>query len=196
MAQCIGTFRRPDLVMVCQQDDGPPCRAHRCNAEACYCKQEAFTGFAPMVGFVEDDGGRKVAGYKGRAGDCVTRAFCILTGQDYRTAYRELANANAKYGRKRERSARNGVNKAAYERVFKAAGLVKVKLPRGPRPTYSEAHARYGDCLVSTTRHIAAIVGGNYRDTFDDRTYKWRNEYDEVEIRERKAQSVWVKQTA
>lgn len=36
------------------------------------------------------DGGRKDAGYKGSAGDCVTRAIAIATGEGYRAVYKEL----------------------------------------------------------------------------------------------------------
>jgi hypothetical protein len=40
--------------------------------------------------FVYDDGGRKAAGFKGKTGDCVTRAIAIATGQPYQTVYADL----------------------------------------------------------------------------------------------------------
>ena len=63
--------------------------------------------------FQYDDGGRAAAGFRGDAGDCVTRAIAIATRQDYLTVYHSL-NALAKSERtgKSKRgvsSARNGV---------------------------------------------------------------------------------------
>lgn len=142
-----------------------------------------------MIGYEHDDGGRIAAGYKGEAGDCVTRALAILTGKPYRELYRELARAQQSVTG--TRSARNGISSKAYQKVYAAHGLTKVKLPKGPRPTYTEAHRRYGNCIVSTTRHVCALVDGKLRDIFDGRTYLWDNGlYDEE--RERKAMSVWV----
>ena len=137
-----------------------------------------------MIGFSYDDGGRRGAGYKGDAGDCTVRALAILTGETYRTVYLDMAQANKRVEGKR--SARNGVLPKVYQPVFQTYGLERVKLPKGTRPTYTEAHERYGDCIVKTARHVSAIVDGDLRDTFDGRTYEW-----EDETRERKAQSIW-----
>ena len=126
------------------------------------------------VGFAFDDGGRKAAGYKGSAGDCVVRAMAILTGIDYQQCYDELAEGNSKQTRVRasdrgKRSARNGVYRTAFAPVFKQHGLEKVKLPKGPRPTITEAHAQYGNCIISTRKHLFAIIDGAVRDTWDCR---------------------------
>jgi hypothetical protein len=48
-----------------------------------------------MVAFQHDDGGRKAAGYKGSAGDCVTRAIAIAAELPYREVYDALAAGNA-----------------------------------------------------------------------------------------------------
>ena len=144
-----------------------------------------------MLGFVLDDGGRKAAGYKGNARDCVARALAIMTGEDYRAIYKELAAAQKEVTGKR--SARNGISKKAYPKVFGKHGLRKVRLGRGVRPTYAQAHAEYGDCIVSTTKHVCALVNGKLRDAFDGRTYEWENENGDIETRERKAMSIWVK---
>ena len=152
-----------------------------------------------MIGYVYDDGGRLEAGFKGIAGDCVARALAVFTGESYEQVYRDLAAANKTAGK--SRSARNGLRKDVYEPVYLKYGLVKVRLPKGPRPTYTEAYGQHGDCIVSTAKHIAAIVDGELRDTFDGRTYEWgdtvayRNGVTTIEpggTRERKAQGVWV----
>ena len=148
-----------------------------------------------LIGYERDDGGRADAGYRGSAGDCVTRAAAILTGLPYREVYRKMADAERRYG-SGKRSARNGISKKASPKVFADLGLVKVKIPRGPRPTFTEAHERFGDCIVTTTKHLAAIVDGKLRDTSDIRLYHWTEVTDGVEVsetRERKAMSVWVR---
>ena len=149
-------------------------------------------------GFVQDDGGRAASGRKGDAGDCVTRAMSILTqptsglsvADNYDRCYKLLATAEGKATG--VKSARNGISTKAYSKVFAAEGLAKVKLPAGARPTFAEAHERYGDCIVSTNGHIAALVGGALHDKSDCRTYFWMDEYGDEEERSRKARSVWV----
>ena len=39
---------------------------------------------------IRHDGGRKAAGFKGKAGDCATRAIAIATGHEYRQVYDRL----------------------------------------------------------------------------------------------------------
>jgi hypothetical protein len=70
-------------------------------------------GARTMIGFELDDGGRAAAGFRGSAGDCVTRAVAIATGRPYRQVYDDLAELALAYGRRR-RSARDGVAPAVY----------------------------------------------------------------------------------
>ena len=161
-----------------------------------------------MIDFVKNDGGRKAAGYKGTVGDCVVRAVSILEGgtaETYQAAYETsrvenqgVINRKRKpLSRKRadgDPSPEKGSLKAATPRVLKAHGFVKVDLREWTeKPTFSQAYERYGNCIVSTTRHIAAVVNGSLQDLFNGLTYEWENEYGQVEVRERKAMSIWVK---
>ena len=173
-----------------------------------------------MIDYQHDDGGRRAAGYRGRTGDCIVRAIAICTGQDYRAIYLTMAeqmkrngytasgNAYATSERNRRAPRRRGqLNaKRVQNHVLELHGFRKVRLPAGARPTFTEAHRRYGDCIVGTTKHMAAIVDGALRDTWDGRTYEWaplrtQSERDAlhaagltgIETRERKAQSVWVR---
>ena len=155
-----------------------------------------------MIGYRYDDGGRAAAGYRGKTGDCVVRAIAICAREEYLAVYRTMAqhmksngyaasgNAYATRERNRKAPRRRGqlTAKRVQDRVLESYGFHKVRLPSGERPTFTEAHRRYGDCIVGTTKHLAAIVEGVLRDTFDGRTYEW-----EIETRERKAQSVWVR---
>jgi len=70
-----------------------------------------------MSGFVYNDGGRKAAGYKGDAGDCVTRAVAIASGLKYQEVYDRLAEGNANQRRTKgqtknanARTARDGID--------------------------------------------------------------------------------------
>ena len=103
--------------------------------------------------------------------------------------YNLVADFNSNNGQ--SRSARNGVKVKDTPKLMKDFGLEKVKLSRGVRPTYTEAYERYGDCIVKTTKHVAAIVGGNLLDTFDGRVYYWDDGLTITE-RERKATSIWI----
>ena len=165
-----------------------------------------------MIDYRYDDGGREAAGYRGRIGDCVVRAIAICTGEDYRAVYLTMAehmkrNGHAASGnayatrernRKAPRSKGQLIARRVQDRVLEVYGFRKVSLPAGARPTFTEAHRRYGDCILGTTKHVAAVVNDALRDTFDGRTYEWAEPRTEsgIETRERKAQSVWVRRQA
>ena len=176
-----------------------------------------------MIDYQYDDGGREAAGYRGRTGDCVVRAIAVCARQNYRAVYLTMAeqmkrngyaaSGNAYAIRERHRRAprRKGQISArrVQDRVLELYGFRKVRLPAGARPTFTEAHRRFGDCIVGTTKHVAAVVDGALRDTFDGRVYEWAKPRTEsgwdvfrqaaqtgFETRERKAQSVWVRDQA
>ena len=72
------------------------------------------------------------AGFKGDAGDCVTRAITIATARTYRDVYDELSDAPARpksKGKQHARSARNGVPMK-----------VVAPLPRGARVAVDAGH--------------------------------------------------------
>ena len=167
-----------------------------------------------MIGFTYDDGGRKAAGYKGSARDCVVRAYAILTGVPYPESYDlfkvgikafEFEAIQAGKLRRQLKYPSRGVYTAVWQKAFKDSGIVKVKRGRGPWPTYTEAYEMAGNCIVTTNKHICAIIDGELRDTFDNRTYWWDSilgmrvdentigpHKDQFELRERKAGSIWV----
>ena len=124
-----------------------------------------------FIGFQTNDGGRRAAGFKGNASDCVVRAIAITTGKDYLEVYKHVAGLNKQTVGKR--SARNGVSKEVAARAHAYFGLSKVRLPKGPKPTFSEAYGRYGNCIVTSTGHECALVGGYLQDTADIRFYRW-----------------------
>ena len=120
------------------------------------------------MSFKYNDGGREAAGFKGTAGDCGARAMAIALGLDYKTVYKELAQANADYGR--AKSARNGINKDIYAEVLKRHGWVWVSAPKldGRKARYSDLPSA-GTLIMRMAGHYAALVDGVLNDSWDSR---------------------------
>ena len=89
--------------------------------------------------FNHNDGGRKAAGYKGDAGDCVTRAIAIATGNGYETTRSDLMEVTKGFkGKSRSKvakrvksnSVRNGVFREIYRPYLEAIGWKRVGLQK------------------------------------------------------------------
>lgn len=163
-----------------------------------------------MIDYRFDDGGRRVAGYKGEIGDCFIRAVAILTGEPYKRVYKRVLASMKAHGYTPTGDPARAKNVLKPDEVLsshehwrgqkalgwvlrdclRTSGLVNVPLPPGARPTYSEAYQRYGNCAVVSwgysdgDSHIAAIVDGVLQDTFDSRLTESGSE--------RKARMVWA----
>ena len=155
------------------------------------------------LGYEYHDGGRRNAGYKGSAGDCVVRAISIITGTPYKTVYTDMAAAMKANGYRNSGDANTvdrgikrtrGMKKVrdVQNSVKVQYGLERVKIPKGPRPTYAEAYDRYGNCIVGTVKHVSAIVDGVLLDTFDSRTYRMKDADGNINTHERKAQNIFI----
>ena len=150
-----------------------------------------------MIGFVECDGGRDAAGYKDQL-DCLIRSVAVHLGHgdsDGSTYLKVRLEAIAvtkelnKKARKRLDSFRDW---RVLPKLLSALGFTKVKLPKGPKPTWSEAHQRHGNCIVTTNGHVAALKDGRLHDTWDGRTYTYMDDQGFEHTHQRKAASVWV----
>ena len=60
--------------------------------------------------YTQTDGGRLDAGFKGKGGDCVTRAITIATGLSYREVRKSLTELTIEMTGGLERSVANGVS--------------------------------------------------------------------------------------
>lgn len=130
--------------------------------------------------FVHDDGGRAAAGFKGDAGDCVTRAIAIATSLPYQEVYDAMAAGTASE-RKTRRSGRSSGRRTAREGIhtgrkwfadyMAALGWqwvptmaigsgCKVHLAKGELPMT-------GRLIVAVSKHYTAVVDGVVRDTHD-----------------------------
>ena len=136
-----------------------------------------------MVSYEFDDGGRKAAGWKGKGGDCVTRAIAIASGRPYREVYDRLAEGNATQRTgKRERvaQARTGRSTALHGIFTKRKWFKDYMAESGFEWTATMGigsgcgvHVRAdelppeGRLVLKLSKHFAAYVDGVLRDTHD-----------------------------
>jgi hypothetical protein len=111
-----------------------------------------------------NDGGREAAGYRGRTGDCVVRAFSIAADLDYREVYKRLSKLQG-------RSVRQGVHTNHCHTFAREIGWVWVPLMGFGTGTRVNAGSpileRLGRGVVRTSHHLFAVVDGEVHDTYD-----------------------------
>ena len=123
--------------------------------------------------FQYDDGGRIAAGFKGKAGDCVTRAVAIATGLPYREVYAALS-AGMKSQRKAKHrgpasSARDGVNvtRKWFKDYMVALGwkwTPTMGIGTGCRVHLHDGELPMGRLVVSVSKHYTAVIDGVVHD--------------------------------
>lgn len=124
--------------------------------------------------FVYSDGGRAEAGFKGKTGDCVTRAIAIASGRPYKEIY-NMINEFAKSERTGKRKkgvsrARTGVYKNTSKRVLTELGFEWVptmKIGSGCTVHLDADELPKGRLVVSLSRHQVAVIDGVVHDTYD-----------------------------
>lgn len=130
-----------------------------------------------MMPFVKNDGGRLAAGWKGKRGDCVTRAVAIVSGLPYQTVYEALSDgvSNQRHTRRsgaRKTTARDGVR--TQRKWFKdyMASLGFRWVPAMAVGTAERTHLNpeelpSGRLVVALRRHYTAVIDGVIHDTGD-----------------------------
>lgn len=123
-----------------------------------------------------DDGGRKAAGFKGDAGDCVVRAVAIATGQSYQAVYEALSEGQRtqrKTRRSRQRSsARDGVSvrRKWFQDYMTGLGwkfVATMGIGTGCTVHLAQDELPMGHLIVSVSKHYFAVVNGVVLDTHD-----------------------------
>ena len=110
-----------------------------------------------------NDGGRAAAGYKGTAGDCVTRALAIATGESYAEVYAEVTQRAGK-------SARNGVPKHVGREFLTARGwrwTPTMTIGSGCTVHLRPDQLPGGTIVCQCSKHLVAVVDGVLQDTHD-----------------------------
>jgi|TARA_R110000803_G_scaffold4255_4_gene14519 hypothetical protein len=132
-----------------------------------------------MSEFVYNDGGRKAAGYKGDAGDCVTRAVAIASGLKYQEVYNRLAEGNANQRRTKgqtknanARTARNGIDTTRkwfkdymIELGFKWTPTMTIG--SGCKVHLTSDELPRGVLVCNVSRHQVAVIDGVIHDNHD-----------------------------
>jgi len=133
------------------------------------------------MGFHFNDGGRKAAGFKGRADDCVTRAIAIASERPYVDVYDAINQAATnEHGRRgrvgvlaatgRGSSARKGVLKDTWKRFLCDAGWTwtpTMQIGSGCTVHLRGDELPRGRLIVSCSRHLVAVIDGVVHDTSD-----------------------------
>ena len=128
--------------------------------------------------FNYNDGGRKAAGFKGQANDCVCRAISITTGLPYREVYKRLADGNAsqrkskRSNKSQTRSAQNGIN--TNRKWFKDY-MIELGFQWTPTMTIGsgcKVHLQSnelpsGKLICNVSNHVVAVIDGIINDTHD-----------------------------
>jgi hypothetical protein len=123
-----------------------------------------------------NDGGRKAAGYKGKTGDCVTRAIAIAADLPYAEVYARLAketgNQRAGKNGKRSASAANGinVNRKWYKDYMISLGFAWVPtmgIGTGCKVHLDANELPAGRLVVHVSKHSVCILDGVIHDTFN-----------------------------
>lgn len=124
--------------------------------------------------FVVDDGGRAAAGYKGKAGDCVTRSIAIASGKPYQEVYDALNGlaVSERTGRKKRgvSSSRSGVYKQTYKKYLASIGwrwVPTMFIGQGCKVHLRSDELPKGRLIVSTSKHLTAVIDGAIHDTSD-----------------------------
>lgn len=132
-------------------------------------------GARPHMPFVRSDGGRAAAGYKGNAGDCVTRSICIITGLPYQQVYDQLSHGQVtqrKTKRTRSRSAATGIStrRKWFDKYIEGLGFTWVptmKVGQGCKVHLVVGELPMGKLLVNVSKHLTAVIDGVIYDTYD-----------------------------
>jgi len=118
-----------------------------------------------MIEFVQDDGGRSDAGFKGVTGDCVVRAIAIASGKPYKEVYQAISAIVGK-----GRSPRDGAFRKEFHPYILSLGFTWVptmKVGQGCTVHLRSDELPSGRLIVRVSKHIAAVVDGKLRDNHD-----------------------------
>src|SRR5262249_50380175 len=149
-------------------------------------RRAAFNPEGLTMKFVYDDGGRAAAGFKGKAGDCVTRAIAIATGKTYQEVYDTLHKLMESYasthrdrvakrirrgGGRKGTTPRNGVSKKVFGPYLQSLGwnwTPTMLLGQGCTVHLRDGELPMGRLIVSVSNHLLAVIDGVVHDTYDE----------------------------
>lgn len=116
-----------------------------------------------MTKFKYNDGGRASSGFKGKTGDCVTRAIAIASNLPYKEVYNELF-------KRAKGTPRNGVKRKIYEQYLKELGFQWITtsgIGVGCKIHLDPKELPEGIIIVRLSKHLSTVIDGVINDTYD-----------------------------
>lgn len=132
-----------------------------------------------MTNYIYNDGGREVAGYKGKTGDCVCRSIAIITGLPYEKVYERLANGNATQRKGKREGSKAGVKTASkgintkrkwfadYMDELGFEWIPTMQIGQGCKVHLRSEELPKGKLIVNVSKHFTAVIDGVINDTYD-----------------------------
>ena len=124
--------------------------------------------------FTYNDGGRKKAGFKGSANDCVCRSIAIATGKPYLEIYNLINQMaqNERIGKRKKgkSTARKGVYKQTHRRVMEHLGwkwIPTMQVGSGCQVHLHPNELPKGKLVVSVSKHVTTMIDGVIHDTYN-----------------------------
>ena len=131
--------------------------------------------------FINNDGGRAAAGYRGQAGDCVVRSIAIVSGLPYQKIYNDLFKANEEFRntsrtklarslKKKNDSPRSGTHRIVLKKYLAKLGFKwtpTMFVGKGCKIHLKKEELPNGTLLVSCSKHITVVKDGFLYDTHD-----------------------------
>ena len=116
--------------------------------------------------YLETDGGRKDAGYRGQGGDCVTRAIAIATSMPYRRVRLALTDLCVEMTGGMYKGVANGCPTPVAHKFLTQLGWEAV-----PAEMYINELPKNQPIIacLTTKRHWAAVINNTVKDTWDSR---------------------------
>ncbi len=127
--------------------------------------------------WINHDGGRAAAGFKGKAGDCVVRSIAIASGRPYTEVYDRLAQgtgdqrATSRTGRRPATACRGiNTNRKWFKDYMAELGFEWVPtmhIGSGCTVHLRQRELPMGKLVVAVSRHFTAVVDGICFDNHD-----------------------------
>jgi len=121
-----------------------------------------------LMKFQYTDGGRSLAGYSGKTGDCVVRALTLATGSSYMNMY-QFVNATSKAFESHRRVKSNNVHGVYESSVRGIMRVMKFKWTAKRVGAMLKVPTK-GSYIVSIQGHVCAVVNGIILDTHNSLT--------------------------
>jgi len=124
--------------------------------------------------YIQTDGGRANAGYKGSTGDCVIRAIAVATSKDYKDVYNDIFESQKLYAETHNNKTSRGINKygasprrGVFKPVFrKYLEDMGWKYVSGNR-TLDCDDFKNGTFICSVRKHMTVVKEGTLYDSYD-----------------------------